>query len=118
MHTKRLFEIYEASIENTEGLAGLIEFADIEKAVAEKKYDLQDVSLIEVVINDDEKKFHETLKETFEALSADLAKKNGPANLTDPLELKKQLISIFTSNLDYYIDLFYNSLLNRHFAGG
>ncbi len=118
MHTKTLFEIYEASIENTQGFAGLLEYADIEQEVAGKKYDLQDMSLIEVVINDDEKKFQESLKETYEALSADLAKKNGPVNLTDPLELKKQLILIFTSNLDYYIDLFYNSLLNRHFAGG
>ncbi|NIT13924.1 MAG: hypothetical protein GTN99_06705 [Candidatus Dadabacteria bacterium] len=116
MHTKALFEIYEASLENTTGLSGIITEADIAQAVAKKKYDVQDLALIEALINDEEKQFHESLKENLEELSADLAKKNGPESDPDPL--KEELISIFMSNLEYYIDLFYNSLLNKHFAGG
>lgn len=116
MHTRKLFEIYEDSLKNTSGLEGLVSEADLEQAITKKKYDLQDLALIEVVMNDDEKQFHESLKENYEALSADLTKKNGPATETDPL--KEQLLEIFISNLNYYIDLFYNSLLNRHFAGG
>ncbi len=116
MHTKTLFEIYESSLENTEGLSGLVTEADLEEAIAKKKYDVQDLALIEALINDEEKHLLDSLKENFEELSKDLAKKNGPATETDPL--KKQLLEIFMSNLEYYIDLFYNSLLNRHFAGG
>lgn len=118
MHTKMLFEIYSSSVCTLSELNGKIVESDIAAVVEAKKYDVQDLALIEAIINDKEKQLEESLREDYEKLLKDMTKKNGPASDTDPQILKEQLLSIFMSNLEYYIDLFYNSLLNKHFAGG
>jgi hypothetical protein len=118
MHTKELYVIYSKSLLGLQALSNIVTESDIAAILESKKYDVQDLALIEAIINDPEKQLGESLKENYEELVTELTKKNGPASDTDPLVLKEKLLSIFITNLEYYIDYFYNSLINKHFSSG
>jgi len=118
MHTKRLYEIFSASISHLPDLINIVTESDVVKIVESKKYDVQDEALIEAIVNDKGKQLEESLREDYEKFLKDLTKKNESATSTDPLVLKEKLLSIFITNLEYYIDYFYNSLINKLFSDG
>jgi len=118
MHTKRLYKIYSSSLSEISDLNSIVTESDLTQTIESKKYDIQDQALIEAIINDKEKQLEESLREDYEKFLKDLTKKNESATSTDPLVLKEKLISIFITNLEYYIDYFYNSLINKHFSSG
>ena len=118
MHTKRLYKIYSSSLSEISDLNSIVTESDLTQTIESKKYDIQDQALIEAIINDKEKQLEESLREDYEKFLKDLTKKNESATSTDPLILKEKLISIFITNLEYYIDYFYNSLINKHFSSG
>ncbi len=118
MHTKRLYEIFSASISELSNFGSIVTESDVVKIVESKKYDVQDEALIEAIVNDKDKQLEESLNEDYEKFLKDLTKKNGSVSSTDPLILKEKLLSIFITNLEYYIDYFYNSLINKLFSDG
>ena len=118
MHTKRLYKIYSSSLSEISDLNSIVTESYLTQTIVSKKYDIQDQALIEAIINDKEKQLEESLREDYEKFLKDLTKKNESATSTDPLILKEKLISIFITNLEYYIDYFYNSLINKHFSSG
>ena len=118
MDTKRLYEIFSVSISKLPDLINIVTESDLTQTIESKKYDIQDQALIEAIINDKEKQLEQSLIEDYEKFLKDLTKKNESATSTDPLVLKEKLISIFITNLEYYIDFFYNSLINKQFSSG
>lgn len=118
MHTKRLYEIFSVSISQLPDLINIVTESDIVKIVESKKYDVQDEALIDAIVNDKGKQLEESLREDCEKFLKDLTKKNESASNTDPLVLKEKLLSIFITNLEYYIDYYYNSLINKLFSDG
>ncbi len=118
MHTKRLYEIFSVSISKLPDLLNIITESDVVKIVESKKYDVQDEALIDAIVNDKGKQLEESLREDCEKFLKDLTKKNESASNTDPLVLKEKLLSIFITNLEYYIDYYYNSLINKLFSDG
>ncbi len=118
MHTKRLYKIYSSSLSEISDLNSIVTESYLTQTIESKKYDIQDQALIEAIINDKEKQLEQSLREDYEKFLKDLTKKNGSATSTDPLILKEKLLSIFITNLEYYIDYFYNSLINKHFSSG
>ncbi len=118
MHTKRLYKIYSSSLSEISDLNSIVTESYLTQTIVSKKYDIQDQALIEAIINDKEKQLEQSLREDYEKFLKDLTKKNGSATSTDPLILKEKLLSIFITNLEYYIDYFYNSLINKHFSSG
>ena len=118
MHTKKLYEIYSASISELGDLVAEVTESELVEIVVSKKYDVQDEALIEAIVNDKDKQLGVSLSEDYEKLLQVMTKKNESASNTDPLILKETLLSIFITNLEYYIDYFYNSLINKMFSDG
>lgn len=86
------------------------------KNIESKKYDLQDQALIEAIINDSERQFLNSLLENYSEMIKSFKDKNGSVAETDPDILRVEIVAIFIKNLEYYIDYFYTSLLNKHFT--
>ncbi len=99
----KLFEefILESSLKPIDGLSSLLR-----TTLEAKKYDLQDVSLIEVIVRDDSKTLKESYLETIENKIQDI---NGE-------DVKKEVIDIYITSLEYLVDYYYNNLISKHFS--
>lgn len=118
MYIQQLTEILENILLKYENLYELEIKNQLAKAIESKKYDLQDQALIEAIINDKEKQLIESLEDNYFEMVKKFNVKYGSVSNTDPQTINHEVISIFISNLEYYIDYFYNSLLNKHFTSG
>lgn len=90
----------------------------LRSVIENKKYDIQDLALIEAIINDPEKQLHHSLTEDYEAINDKIIKEHTSLNNIEEDILKQEILEVFISNLEYYIDFFYNNLINKHFSSG
>lgn len=118
MYVEQLTEILENILIKYENLYEMEIKVQLANAIKSRKYDLQDQALIEAIINDKEKQLVESLEDNYFEMVKKFNEKYGSVSNTDPIIVYHEVISIFISNLEYYIDYFYNSLLNKHFTSG
>jgi len=118
MYISQLTDILENILVIYENLYNLEIKDHLSNAIKNKKYDMQDQALIEAIINDEEKQLVKSLEGSYLEMVNKFNEKYGSVSNTDPQIICDEVISVFITNLEYYIDYFYNSLLNKHFTSG
>ena len=91
------------------------EFISALKVRIEKsKYDLQDQTIIERILNEDGDSFSESFLEQLDSLVPDGDEKN--IFLTGE-EGKSKIIDLFIRSVEHSIDYFYNDVISKQFSG-
>ena len=91
------------------------EFISALKARIEKsKYDLQDQTIIERILNEDGDSFSESFLEQLDGLVQDGDEKN---IFLSGEEGKSKVIDLFIRSVEHSIDYFYNDVISKQFSG-
>ena len=85
----------------------------LEVAISEKKYDLQDQTLIEAIISKDKETFLETYIET---LNVRLEKEDNRKEFLNSSSGQSESIEIYIKSIEYMIDYYYNSIISKQFS--
>ena len=85
----------------------------LEKAIVEKKYDLQDQTLIEAILSKDKETFLETYIET---LNVRLEKEEDRKEFLNSNSGQSESIQIYIKSIEYMIDYYYNSIISKQFS--
>lgn len=85
----------------------------LRKALESKKYDLQDEGLIEAIVKDEEDELVDSFQQTLEI------QLGGNDEVSKYLLSKEgidEAVDIFIKSLEHLINLYYNSLIGKHFS--
>ena len=78
-----------------------------------KKYDLQDEGLIEAIIKDEEDELVDSFQQTLEI---QIGGNDEPSKYLKSKEGTDEAVDIFIKSLEHLMNLYYNSLIGRHFS--
>ena len=88
----------------------------LKESIKKKKYDLQDQGIIEAILEEKEKTFDESFYENLEDHLKNLDSNIDRRKYLRSEECKNIIIEIFMSDLEQFIDYYYNALINKHFT--
>ncbi len=78
-----------------------------------KKYDTQDISLMEILLNDDRDEFVDNYNQL---LSRSVLDRNDLESYIDTDECIEETVNLYLQSLDHSIDYYYNSIIAKHFS--
>ena len=85
----------------------------LKNAILEKKYDLQDQTLIEAILSKDKDTFVETF---VEIINGKLEKEVDKTEYLNSELGRNETIQVFIKSIEYMIDYYYNSIISKHFS--
>ena len=88
--------------------------SSLKDRIVKSKYDLQDQTIIERILNEDGDSFSESLLEQLDSIVPDGDEKN--IFLTSE-EGKSRVIDLFIKSVEHSIDYFYNDVISKQFSG-
>jgi hypothetical protein len=112
MYVDDLVKVFEEALSKY-GVVGAGPLNDeLKQGLQSRKYDLQDVAMIETIIKQDR---DELLESFIEALDRDLGNSE-PEGYLNTEEGKREAVRLYITSLEHMINFYYNSLVGKHFS--
>jgi len=109
MHKNELIGIFESALESSGITEKSIFIEKLDRKLEGKKYDIQDCSLIEIIINEDREDFEESFSELIKS------RFSGGNNTLSEKSIE-ETVNLFIQSLEHSIDYYYNNIIARHFS--
>ena len=109
MCVPHLSEIFKSSLATLPGDKPASVFADFENAIRAKKYDVQDITIIEAVLKED----GDSLKDSFAAAFGGFLKQNGGEWNAEKSE---KAVEIFLASLENLVNYYYSNTIAGQFS--
>ena len=111
MCASNLSEIFKSSLAQFPGDKPASVFLDFENAIRAKKYDVQDTTIIEAVLKEEEN----SLKESFTVAFGDFLKRSDNDNGWDA-EKSEKAVEIFLASLESLVNYYYSNTIAGQFS--
>lgn len=113
MYLQELVNIFTSVIEKTV-IKDSTPYADkLRSELKKKKYDTQDISLMEILINEDREEFENNYLENLES---SVISRNDLNDYLDSDECIEETVNLYLQSLEHSIDYYYNTIIAKHFT--
>lgn len=113
MHKKELLKLFESVLDNA-GFNNKEDYKDkLHQKLGNKRYDTQDIALIELLLKDDREEFCDNY---YEVLQNNILERKDIENYKDTDECIEETVKHFIQSLEHSIDYYYNSIIAKHFS--
>lgn len=114
MYVEDLVKVFESTVkENNAEFVNSEFISNLSVAITNKKYDIQDQALIEIILKEDKEKLAESFSET---LKLKLEQKESASNFINSEKGQKEIINLFLKSIENMIDFYYNSIISKQFS--
>lgn len=89
---------------------------ELRRAIEGRKYDLQDVALIEAILKQDSRDVVESFTEAYGQVLKGFENESGNTEYPDGVGPETEAIRIYIASLEHLINYYHTSLIGKHFS--
>lgn len=116
MYVDDLLRLFDTAVESFPELRTDRVRADLRSAIEDRRYDLQDESMIEVILKQDSRELLDSFASIYESALSGFDDDALRAEFKDGDGAIKEAIRIYIASLEHVINYYHTSLIGKHFS--
>lgn len=116
MYIEELIDLFGTAAAGFPALKSERVTEELRLAIEGRKYDLQDESLIEVILKQDRNDLIESFTDAYVSILNGLGDEAARTEFLDGGGAEKEAIRIFIASLEHLINYYHTSLIGKHFS--
>ncbi len=116
MHIEELLALFDTAAAGFPALESGRVREELRRAIEGRKYDLQDVALIEAILKQDSRDLLESFTEAYGQVLKGFENESGNTEYPDGGGLETEAIRIYIASLEHLINYYHTSLIGKHFS--
>lgn len=115
MYVDDLLGLFDTALESFPELKRESVRAELRRAIEDRKYDLQDESMIEAILKQDGPELLDSFVSAYGSILEGLGNDESKSEFLDG-DAVKEAIRIFIASLEHLINYYHTSLIGKHFS--